>query len=134
MNQENSLQNKESVRRALEVSIHVGLVVLLTVACLMILRPFLPLVAWGIIIAIAVFPAYRWLRGMVGGRGKLAAVLFTLLFLAILIVPIAMLADTMVEGFQTLTVHVKDGTFSIPPPPDSVGTWPIVGAPLQILW
>jgi predicted PurR-regulated permease PerM len=51
-------QNKEHIRRALDVSIHVGLVVLLTIACLMILRPFLPLVAWGIVIAIAVYPAY----------------------------------------------------------------------------
>jgi hypothetical protein len=48
MNLEYSLQNKEYVRRAIEVSIHVGLMVLLTAACLMIVRPFLPLVAWGI--------------------------------------------------------------------------------------
>ena len=134
MSQEYSLQNKEYIRRALEVSIHVGLVVLLTAACLMILLPFLPLVAWGIIIAIAVFPAYRWLRNMVGGRGSLAATIFTLLFLAVLIVPIVMLAETMVGGVQTLAAHVKDGSFSIPPPPDSVGTWPIIGAPLQKLW
>src|SRR5271170_2298732 len=131
---EYSPQNKDYIRRALEVTIHVGLVALLTAACLMILLPFLPLVAWGIIIAIAVFPAYRRLRSMVGERGKLAAILFTLLFLAILIVPIALLADTMVEGFQTLTVHIKDGTFAIPPPPANVATWPLVGAPLQKLW
>jgi predicted PurR-regulated permease PerM len=134
MNIEHSPQNREYVRRALEVCIHVGLVVLLTAACLKILLPFLPLVAWGIIIAIAVFPAYRRLRSMVGGRGKLAATIFTLLFLAILIVPIVMLAETMVEGGQTLVTHVKDGSLSIPPPPASVGTWPIVGAPLQKLW
>jgi predicted PurR-regulated permease PerM len=134
MNQEYSLQNKEYVRRAIEVSIHVGLMVLLLVACLMILLPFLPLVAWGIIIAIAVFPAYRRLLSMVGGRGKLAATIFTLLFLAILIVPIVMLAETMVEGVQTLVAHVKDGSLSIPPPPTNVGTWPIIGGPLQKLW
>jgi predicted PurR-regulated permease PerM len=131
---EYSPQNKDYIRRALEVSIHVGLVALLTAACLIILLPFLPLVAWGIIIAIAVFPAYRRLRSMVGERGKLAATLFTLLFLAILIVPIALLADTMVEGFQTLTVHIKDGTFAIPPPPANVGTWPLIGTPLEKLW
>ena len=134
MNMEYSPHNKEYIRRALEVSIHVGLVVLLTAACLMILLPFLPLVAWGIIIAIAVFPAYRRLLSMVGGRGSLAATIFTLLFLAILIVPIVLLAETMVEGVQTLFAHVKDGSFSIPPPPDNVGTWPIIGTPLQKLW
>jgi predicted PurR-regulated permease PerM len=126
--------NKEYLRRALEVFIHVCLVVLLTAACLMILRPFLPMVAWGIVIAIAVYPAYRRLRSFLGGRGKLAAVLFTLLFLAILIVPVALLAKTVIEGIQTLTAHVKDGTFGIPSPPDSIGSWPIVGPPLQKLW
>jgi len=127
-------QNKEHIRRALDVSIHVGLVVLLTIACLMILRPFLPLVAWGIVIAIAVYPAYRWLRSILSGRGKLAAVLFTLLFLAILIVPVVLLTETVIEGIQTLTVRLKDGTFGIPPPPASIETWPIIGAPLHSLW
>ncbi len=80
--------NQIQVRRALEVTIHVGLTLLLAAACLLILRPFLPLVAWGIVIAIAVFPAYRKLRDLLGGRGTLSAVLFTLIFLAKLIIPV----------------------------------------------
>jgi predicted PurR-regulated permease PerM len=127
-------QNKEHIRRALEISIHVGLVVLLTIACLMILRPFLPLVAWGIVIAIAVYPGYRWLRSILSGRGKLAAILFTLLFLAILIVPVVLLTEAVIEGIQTLTVRLKEGTFDIPPPPASIGTWPIIGTRLHSLW
>ena len=127
-------QNKEHIHRALDVSIHVGLVVLLTIACLMILRPFLPLVAWGIIIAIAVYPAYRWLRSILGGRGKLAAVLLALLFLAVLLVPIALLTENMMEGIQRLIVSVRDGTIGIPPPPASVGTWPIIGPTVQSFW
>jgi predicted PurR-regulated permease PerM len=121
-------------RRALEIFIHVGLVVLLTTACFLILRPFIPLVSWGIIIAIASFPAYKRLRSLLGGRGKLAAVLFTLLFLAVLLVPVVLLAQTMVEGVQALVAHSKDGTLVIPPPPDSVGTWPIIGTPLKNAW
>ena len=134
MTTEQPPQNKEHIRRALEVSIHVGLVVLLTTACLVILTPFLPLVAWGVVIAIAVYPAYRWLRSILGERGTLAAVLFALIFLAILIVPVALLTETVIEGVQTLTAQVKDGTLGVPPPPASVGTWPIIGAPLQKLW
>ena len=134
MTVEQPQQNQEHLSRALEVSIHVGLVVLLAAACLAILRPFLPLVAWGIVIAIAVYPAYRRLRSVLRGRGTLAAVLFTLLFLAILIVPLALLTDTMIEGLQTLTAHVRDGSFGIPPPPNGVETWPIIGPPLYNLW
>ena len=126
--------SKNYIHRALEVSIHIGLLALLTIACLWILRPFIPLVAWGIIIAIAVYPAYRKLQRLLGGRGTLAAVLGTLLFLAVLIVPVALLTETMIEGVQNLTAHLKDGSLAIPPPPDSVATWPLIGASLSRTW
>lgn len=121
-------------RRAVEIAIHVGLVILLTTACLMILRPFLPLVAWGIIIAIAANPAYQKLRSMLGGRGKLAAVLFTLIVLGVLIVPVALLTQTTIQGIQTLIAHTREGTLGIPAPPESVRTWPLVGGPLYSTW
>ncbi|HMD19157.1 MAG TPA: AI-2E family transporter [Alloacidobacterium sp.] len=128
------IDNKIQVRRALEVTIHVGLALLLVSACLLILRPFLPLVVWGIVIAIAIYPAYRKLRRLLGDRGTLAAVLCSLFFLAILIVPVALLTETMIEGIATLSTHIKDGTLSIPPPPASVGSWPLIGPPLTKSW
>ena len=126
--------HKEYIRRAVEVSIHVGLVVLLTAACLLIMRPFLPLIAWGIVIAIAVYPAYRKLRSLIGGRGNLAATLCTLLFLAVLIVPVALLTETVIEGIQSLTLRVREGSISVPPPPASIAGWPVVGPPLAHAW
>ncbi len=126
--------SKNYIQRAVEVSIHIGLLTLLTIACLWILRPFILLVAWGIIIAIAVYPAYRKLQSLLGGRGTLAAVLGTLLFLAVLIVPVALLTETTIEGAQDLTAHLKDGSLAIPPPPAGVGTWPLIGAPLSRSW
>lgn len=127
-------ENQEYLRRAVEISIHVGLLALLTMACFLILRPFVALVGWGIVIAIAAYPAYRKLRNLVVGRGTLAAVLCSLCFLAVLIVPVILLAGTMMEGIQMLTAQAKNGTISIPPPPARIGTWPIVGAPLERVW
>ena len=69
-----------------------------------------------------------------GRARKTAAALFTLLFLAILAIPVGLLTETMIEGIQTLIGQIKAGGLSIPPPPDSVGTWPIIGAPLHNLW
>jgi predicted PurR-regulated permease PerM len=125
---------KDYVRRALEVTIHVGLLVLLTAACLLILRPFIPLIAWGIIIAIAINPAHRKLRSLLGGRGTLAAVLCALVLLSILIVPAALLTGTIIDGIQNLAAHIKDGTLGVPPPPEHVGTWPIIGQPVLRTW
>ena len=126
--------SKNHINRAIEVFIHVGLLALLATACLLILKPFIPLVAWGIIIAIAVYPGYRKFRSLLGGRGTLAAVLGTLLFLAVLMVPVALLTQTTVEGIQSLTTHIKDGTLTIPHPPEDVATWPLVGPSLFRTW
>jgi predicted PurR-regulated permease PerM len=52
------------VNLALEASIHIGLAILLSTACLLILRPFLPLLAWGIIIALSAYPVFQKLIGI----------------------------------------------------------------------
>jgi predicted PurR-regulated permease PerM len=119
---------------ALEASIHIGLAIILTAACLMILLPFLPLITWGIIIAVAAYPGFRKLQRRLGGRGGLSATIFTVVLLAVLIVPVVLLAGTLVEGIQTLAAHFKAGTLVIPPPPAGVEAWPIIGAPLNGLW
>jgi predicted PurR-regulated permease PerM len=51
-----------------------------------------------------------------------------------LIVPIALLTQTLVEGFQGLAVRLHSETLTIPPPPPTIATWPIIGKPLSDLW
>ena len=119
---------------ALEISIHIGLAILLSTACLLILRPFIPLLAWGIVIAVAVYPGFQKLQLALGGRRALTSILFTVLVLAFLIIPVVLLAETLVEGVKTLAAHFKEGTLIIPPPPAGVETWPIIGTPLNSLW
>jgi len=130
----NPAEDGTRIDLALEASIHIGLAILLTTACFLILRPFIPLLAWGIIIAVSAYPGFQKLQLALGGRGVTTAVLLTVLLLALLIVPVVLLAETLVEGVQTLTAHFKSGSLIIPPPPSGVETWPIIGAPLNKLW
>jgi predicted PurR-regulated permease PerM len=55
-------------------------------------------------------------------------------FLAFLIVPVVLLANTLLEGVQDIAAHLRDGTPIIPPPPAGVQNWPIIGDRLNILW
>jgi len=126
--------SSDYLKSAFEVSIHVGLVILLVAACFLTLRPFLLLIAWGIIIAIAVYPGYRRLQLALGGRSVLASVLITVSLLAFFILPVVLLAGTLVEGIQNLAAHAKDGSLVIPPPPTSIETWPVIGVPLKKAW
>jgi predicted PurR-regulated permease PerM len=134
MTPDQSAYDKAYVTRALEASIHIGMAILLATACLLILLPFIPLIAWGIIIAVAAYPAFLRLQSALGGRGGPAAILFTLILLALLLIPVVLLAQSMGEGVQTLTAHTKDGTLTIPPPPAGIASWPIIGAPLNNVW
>jgi predicted PurR-regulated permease PerM len=126
--------DKAYLNRALEVSIHVGLFVALTAACLLIVSPFISVIVWGLIISIAGYPGYCKLQKLVGGRAGVASIFFTVLLLAVLIVPIAVLAQTLVDGFQSLGVRLHNETPTIPLPPPSIATWPIIGTRLSDLW
>ena len=122
------------VGQALEASIHIGLAALLTGACLLILWPFIPLLAWGIIIAVAAYPGFKKLQRALGDRNVVASVVFTVAILAILILPVFFFADSLIEGVQFLTARFKSGTAIIPPPPPTIGGWPIIGTPLKNVW
>lgn len=122
------------MNRALEVSIHICLFALLAAGCLLILRPFIAVTVWGLIISIAGYPGYCKLQKLLGGRRILASVVFTVLLLAVLIVPIALLAQTLIDGFQSLAAHLHDETLTIPPPPPNIAAWPVVGKPISDLW
>jgi predicted PurR-regulated permease PerM len=131
---EQRVENTDYVNRALEASIYIGLAILLVVACLLILRPFVPLLAWGIIIAVAVYPGFRKLQVVLGGRRVLAGVLCTLILLTVVILPTILLAESLVQSIQVATAQLKEGTLVVPPPPATVGNWPIIGAPLNRVW
>jgi predicted PurR-regulated permease PerM len=126
--------DKAFLNRALETTIRVGLVAALALYCFQILKPFLSLIIWGIIIAIAVYPGYRRVVAWLGERRKIAATLFIAVALVVLIIPSLMLSETLIVGVQGLSHDLEDGSLDIPPPPERVGTWPLIGLPIERLW
>ncbi len=131
---DSSSNDKIFLSRALEATIRIGLILLLAAWCFQIVQPFIIPVVWGIIIATATYPAYRWLEGALGGRRGIAATLFTLLMMVILITPTLKLAETLVNGSSLLSGYLEGESLSIPPPPESIASWPIIGEPLSGFW
>jgi predicted PurR-regulated permease PerM len=125
---------KRRIHQALEVSIQVGLAALLVVGCLMILRPFLPLLLWGVIIAIASYPTYVKLERAFKGRGIWAAIVWTLVLLAALIIPIVLVGKNLIDGLQPLIAQARAGNLDIPTPPAGVANWPLIGGPVFRAW
>ncbi len=135
MNSSNqSTNDKLFIARALEAAIYIGLVVLLLYWCFQIGRPFVQIIVWGIIIAVAVHPGHDRLKSALGGRGHLAATLITLFALIVLLVPAAMLSGSLIDTVQEISASLDKGTLSIPPPSESVRSWPAIGEPLYEFW
>ena len=127
-------KQKSQINQPLETSIQIGLAALLVVGCLTILRPFVPLIIWGIIIAIASYPTFLKFERVLGGRRALSAALWTLLLLAVLIVPLVLLGKSLIEAGRPIVARIRDGTLTLPAPPAKVKDWPLIGAPLWRVW
>ena len=122
------------VKNAIEAAIKIAAIFLLLMWCYQIISPFVTPVLWGIILAVALFPFFLLFKRGLGERGKLAAVLMTLIVLACLIIPTVMLSTSMVKSARGLAQDVENGTIEVPPPPASVATWPVVGKSIYQAW
>jgi predicted PurR-regulated permease PerM len=97
-------------------------------------RPFLPIVIWAVLLAVALYPAFAWLARHLGGRRGLAATLLTLVALAIVLGPVSVLATSLAETVQWIAAGLNSGSLRVPPPPADVAEWPVIGEPLEEAW
>ncbi|MBT8076813.1 MAG: AI-2E family transporter [Gammaproteobacteria bacterium] len=121
-------------RQAIEIAIRLGLVFLILAWCLQILMPFISIVAWGAIIAVAIYSPYLKLLEKLGGRKKLAVTLVAVIGIAVILVPVFSLAGSMVDGATRLGNEISSGQVTIPPPTDSVKDWPLIGKKTHAFW
>ena len=122
------------VKQAIEIAINLGLIFIILAWAIMILSPFISLIIWGGVIAVASYTPFRKLCASLGGNKKLAVVLFALIGLSIVIVPTGMFAGSLVESATGFGKHVAAGTVHIPPPAASVQEWPLIGGKVHQIW
>ena len=131
----NSPQNSSnSTILAIEIAIRLGLIFLILAWCLQILTPFVSLVAWGGIIAVAIYTPFLKLVEKLGGRKKLAVTLIVVLGITIILVPVISMSTSMIDGATNLGTQVSEGKVHVPPPPDYVQEGPLGGKKTYAFW
>lgn len=128
------MEREERQAEIIDMALRLGAIGLLVAACFWILAPFLMAVSWGAIIAIAVYPVFRWIQPVVGGRDTVVASIVTVLLLALLIVPSVLLAGSLWGGAQAIADEAQTGVLRVPPPPDIVASVPVIGKDLHAAW
>jgi predicted PurR-regulated permease PerM len=115
--------------------VRLAALVLLVLACLQIILPFVGALAWAAIIAITVWPAFVWLATRLGGRPVLAAGLCTFALFVLLVLPFAVLTATLGQAVPQVADLFRELTLSIgPEPPDWLTGLPLVGELIRDTW
>ena len=102
--------------------------------CMMIMYPFVSVILWAIILAMAFYPLHNTLARKMGGKPKLASFIMIFTILVIVFIPTYFLIDSLTGEVKDLKVRSDAGTLSIPPPTDKVKEWPIVGDKVYDIW
>ncbi len=107
---------------------------LLLVWCFSILEPFITPLVWGSVIAITLYPLHKGLSRKLGNRNGWSATIITVLMVLIILGPAVWLLFATVGEFKELGAAYRAGTLHIPPPPENVKDWPVVGTTIYGYW
>jgi predicted PurR-regulated permease PerM len=118
----------------MDVFIRAALVLTLAVLCLWIFAPFLTLMVWAVILAVTLYPLHQWLTRKLGGKNGLSATLLTVLAIALIVGPTALLMSSLGDSVHRLVNDVQNDTLEIPAPPASVAGWPVIGERVNAAW
>ena len=130
----NNALEKLISRKLLDLFIRVGLIGLLVVYCYQIFKPFIGLMLWSVILAVALYPLHAFIARKMGGRDGLAATALVLATMLSVLAPTTLLALSFADSTTEFVKHVQNGTVQLPAPPASVAGWPLVGDKLYTLW
>src|SRR5262249_51677571 len=85
-----------------EMAVRLGLLGFLIYWSYVLVRPFIPILVWSIVLAVALAPVHSWLAVRLGGRRGVAAVLLTVLMLLVIIGPATWLAISLFEALRAI--------------------------------
>src|SRR5262249_44047428 len=125
---------KRRTSRLLDVLIRAGLILAVVILCYRVFAPFLTLTVWAVILAVTLYPLHQAIAKRLNGRQGVSATLLVLLGIALFVVPTAVLMNSLGDTLQDFIKGVQTNSIEIPPPPEGVAGWPVIGKKLHGLW
>ncbi|WP_020208213.1 AI-2E family transporter [Gilvimarinus chinensis] len=125
---------KPSSSPIIDVVIRLGLIALLVFLSFNYLRPFLGLMLWAMILAIALYPVHAKIVPKVGGREGRAATILVGGIVLLIGAPTVLLSVSFMDHMLTLYNQAISGTLQVPEPSQKVASWPIVGEKVESTW
>src|SRR2546425_10233167 len=120
--------------RLLDVLVRAGLIAVLAALCYVVFAPFLTLMVWALVLAVALYPLDRALARRIGGKQGLAATIVVIAGVLLVIIPTALLMNSFGSSIHDVVSAVQHNTLQIPAPREGIRDWPIVGKRVYDSW
>jgi len=120
--------------KIVDTIIRLGVLGVLLMWCFDILKPFVLILVWAVVIAIAIYPVHNFLIKIFKGRRIFSVVLLTVLLLSIIIVPSGLIIYSLYEGINHFRELFNAGAHLIPPPGGTTANWPPITKPIVDIW
>jgi len=131
---DDSVTRKMHSKDFTDAMIRIGLVAFLVVMCARVFAPFVSLILWALILAIALYPLHQKLTKLLGDRPGRAATLMVVTGLLLIGIPMVLLGSSFAGHVHDTYTAFKNNTLSITQPSPSVADWPLVGERVYAFW
>lgn len=126
---------QEMPRDLTRTTLGVLFIVLLIVATLWILRPFVAPTIWAMMIVVATWPMMGWLQARLWGRRWMAVLVMSLLILMLLVVPLMLAIGAIARHVDDIIAQATLlAGYAMAPPPPWVAQLPLVGQNIARFW
>ena len=121
-------------RRVIDVAIKLSALAIIIFWCFQIIKPFVLIVLWGGIMAVALHPLHKKLSKILKGNQKLSSTIIALVGISLIALPAINLSSSSIDSAQHIYHGIEDGTLKIPHANESVKEWPLIGEHTYQLW
>lgn len=116
------------------VLIRYGIIAIVAVLCMQVFSPFLGIMMWALILAVALYPMHQSLAKKLNGKQGKAATVIVVLGLLLIGGPTIMLGNSFANLLFDLYHQFSAGTLTIKPPEKSIAELPLIGEKLYSGW
>ncbi|WP_116364522.1 AI-2E family transporter [Parahaliea mediterranea] len=131
------MESKDASRtptHLIDAAVRLGLLFLLAWFSVRVFSPFLGLMVWAMVLAIALYPLNERIARTLGCSGGKAATLMVLSLVVLLGVPTVLLGISFVDHLMNIYKGMAAGTLTVPPPRPGVQDWPVIGERVFSAW
>lgn len=134
MESQNTNSGSYKFEKIVDTLIRLGVLSLILMWCLDILKPFILILVWAIVIAVAIYPVHTFFSKIFKGRNILSSIVLISIMLGLILIPSGLIMYSLYEGINHFRELFDSGQPLIPPLGGSTANWPTIAKPIVEFW